>query len=45
MARLETPNFFAMDEAPLTSKSAPLIRIAKPTSKRRDCKTIDQAKL
>jgi hypothetical protein len=38
---LETLNFLAAEDAPLTRKSAPLIRIAKPTRRRRKGRNID----
>jgi hypothetical protein len=42
MAIFEILNFFAIDEEPLTKKSAPFIRIANPTSNRMMDKSIDK---
>jgi hypothetical protein len=40
MIRVETPNFFAMEEAPRTRMSAPQTRIKKPTTIRKKLSAI-----
>jgi hypothetical protein len=40
-ARLDTLNFLATEEEPLTKKSAPLIRITKPINNRVNVNSID----
>jgi hypothetical protein len=40
IARLEMLNFFAIEEAPLTRKSAPFISMTKPTMSRMSAKNI-----